>query len=51
MDWPGWVADLTSDNLLSHSVVELLLCCVGLEHAVKVVRFALERTARLHNHC
>lgn len=38
-------ADPTSDDLLRHSVVELLLCCVGLEHTVKVVWFPLETTA------
>lgn len=32
---------LTSDNLLSHSIVELLLSCIGLEHTVKVVRLTL----------
>lgn len=34
---------LTFDNLLSHCVVELHLSCIGLEHAVEVVRFILER--------
>ena len=34
---------LTFDDLLSDSIVELLLSGVGLEHAVKVIRFALRR--------
>ena len=34
---------LTFDDLLSDSIVELLLSGVGLEHTVKVIRFALRR--------
>lgn len=42
---------LTFDNLLSHCVVELNLSCVGLEHAIKEVRFALGRGGgNFHNH-
>lgn len=32
---------LTSDDLLSHSIVELFLSCIGLEDTVKVVRLTL----------
>lgn len=47
---------LTFDNLLSHSIVELFLSCVGLENAVKVVRFTLWRRGEHHanisfSHC
>ena len=34
---------LTFDDLLGDSIVELLLSGVGLEHAVKVIGFALRR--------
>ena len=43
---------LTFDDLLSDSIVELLLSGVGLEHAVKVIRFALRReTQSNHIYC
>ena len=42
---------LTFDDLPSDGVVELLLGRVGLEHAVKVVRFALQRHSVQRTQC